>query len=162
MKPYAELVKEETGVWSEDGAGGDETEQLAPPTEVRTGAWSDEERDDQPVRDSQSWKQVGLIAAAIFVPLTALVVIIGLWLQEPRKPPVPEPSRVPQDDNYCCGPPAGHGDSTPTAADRDPSPSTAASDCDSSSSSRDVPHLPGRPLRSCHWRDHLPIRDERA
>lgn len=93
---YAKPVKDETGVWSEDGAGGDETEHLAPPTEARSAAWSDEQREDQPVGEGQSWKQVGLIAAAIFVPLTALVVIIGLWLQEPRKSPVPEPSRAPQ------------------------------------------------------------------
>jgi hypothetical protein len=96
LDPYAEPVREETGVWSEDGAGGDETEQLAPPTEVRPAAWSDEQREGQPVREGQSWKQVGLIAAAIFVPLTALFVIIGLWLQQPRKPPAPEPPRVPQ------------------------------------------------------------------
>lgn len=92
-------------MWSEDGAGGDETEQLAPPTEVRTGAWSDEQREDQPVRDGQSWRQVGLIAAAIFVPFTALVVIIGLWLQEPRKPQPPEPSRAPQTTTAVAGPP---------------------------------------------------------
>ena len=106
LEPYAELVREETGVWSEDGAGGDETEQLAPATEVRTAAWSDEQREDQPVREGQSWKQVSLIAVAIFVPLTALVVIIGLWLQQPRKPPVPEPSRVPQTTTAVATPPA--------------------------------------------------------
>jgi hypothetical protein len=100
---YAEPVKEETGVWSEDGAGGDETEQLAPPTQVRRAAWSDEQREDQPVRDGQSWKQVSLIAAAIFVPLTALVVVIGLWLQQPRKPS--EPSRVPMTPTTVATPP---------------------------------------------------------
>jgi hypothetical protein len=109
LDTYAELVNEETGVWSEDGAGGDETEQLAPPTEVRTPAWSDdwsdEQREDQPVREGQSWKHVSLIAAAIFVPLTALVVIIGLWMQQPRKPPVPEPSRVPQTTTAVATPP---------------------------------------------------------
>lgn len=111
VKPYAELVKgpeEETGLWSEDGAGGDETQQLAPPTEVRTAAWSGEQREDQPDPEGQSWKQVSLIAAAIFIPLTALVVIIGLWLQKPRKPPVPELpelSRVPQTTTAMAAPP---------------------------------------------------------
>lgn len=102
---YAEPMEEETGVWSEDGAGGNETEQLAPPTEVRSAAWSDEQQEDQPVREGQSWKQVGLIAAAIFVPLTALVVILGFWLQQPRKPLVPEPSAVPHTTTPIATPP---------------------------------------------------------
>lgn len=102
---YADPVEEETGVWSGDGAGGDETEQFAPPSEVRPAAWSDEQREDQPVREGQSWKQVGLIAAAIFVPLTALVVIIGFWLHQPRTPPTPERSKIPHATTPAASPP---------------------------------------------------------
>jgi hypothetical protein len=113
---------DETGLWSEDGAGGDETEQFAPPTEVRTSAWSDEQREDQPDRGGQSWKQVGLIAAAIFVPLTALVVIIGLWLQQRSKPPAPEPSRAPQPTSAVASPPVTVTAPPPVTVTQPPAP----------------------------------------
>ena len=99
LDPCAELVagfQEETGMWPEDGAGGDETELLPPATQVRPTAWSDYQREDKPVREGPSWKQVSLIAAAIFVPLTAVAaMIISSWLQQQGKPPVvSEPLRV--------------------------------------------------------------------
>ncbi|CQD11798.1 hypothetical protein BN1232_02217 [Mycobacterium lentiflavum] len=67
------------GMWSEDGA-----------------AWSDYQRDDQLVREGPSWKQVSLIAAAIFVPLTAVAAIITSWLSQPESKPsvTGEPARV--------------------------------------------------------------------
>jgi hypothetical protein len=99
LDPYAELVEgfqDETGLWSEDGAGGGETELLPPATQVRPTAWSDYQREDKPVREGPSWKQVCLIAAAIFIPLTAVaVMLISSWLQQQGKPPVvSEPLKV--------------------------------------------------------------------
>lgn len=80
----------------------DETELMAPAGAWPGGgsagaaAWSDYERGDELVRESPSWKQVSLIAAAIFVPLTALAVIISSWLMQPEGKPsvIGEPPRV--------------------------------------------------------------------
>jgi hypothetical protein len=87
--------KDGTTVWNEDGAGGGETELLPPATQAGPTAWSDFQ-EDKPVRDGLSWKQVCLIAAAIFVPLSAIaVMIVSSWLQPQGKPPVvTEPTRV--------------------------------------------------------------------
>jgi hypothetical protein len=87
--------KDGTTVWNEDGAGGSETEQLPPATQAAPTAWSDYQ-EDKPVREGLSWRQVTVIAAAIFIPLTAVaVMIINSWLQQPGKPQVvTEPTRV--------------------------------------------------------------------
>ena len=97
LNPYAELVegfREETGMWSKDGAGGDETEIVNPvldyeqhcDTEVGPTAWSHYQPEDRPVREGPSWKQVSLIAAAIFVPLAAFaVMLISSWVQQQGK-----------------------------------------------------------------------------
>jgi hypothetical protein len=90
--------KDGTTVWNEDGAGGSETELLPPATQAgptAPTAWSDYQ-EDKPVRDGLSWKQVTLIAAAIFIPLTAVaVMIINSWLRQPGEPQVvTEPTRV--------------------------------------------------------------------
>ena len=85
----------ETDAGTLHGAGGAETELLPPATQARPAAWSDYQREDQPVREGPSWKQVSLIAAAIFIPLTAVAVIISPWLQPEGKPAVVgEPARV--------------------------------------------------------------------
>jgi hypothetical protein len=76
---------------SSAGAGGDVTEIVNPvldyeqhcETQVAPTAWSDYQREDKPVREGPSWKQVSLIAAAIFIPLTAVaVMIISFWVQQ--------------------------------------------------------------------------------
>jgi hypothetical protein len=87
--------KDGTTVWNEDGAGGSETELLPPATQAGPTAWSDYQ-EDKPVREGLSWKQVSLIAAAIFIPLTAVaVMIISSWIQQHSKPPVvSEPLKV--------------------------------------------------------------------
>lgn len=99
-----EGFREETGMWSKDGAGGDETEIVNPvldyeqhcDTEVGPTAWSHYQPEDRPVREGPSWKQVSLIAAAIFVPLSAVaVLLISSWVQQQGKPPVvSEPLKV--------------------------------------------------------------------
>jgi hypothetical protein len=62
---------------------------------VAPTAWSDYELEDKPVREGLSWKQVCLIAAAIFIPFTAVaVMIISSWLQQGKPPVVGEPQRV--------------------------------------------------------------------
>jgi hypothetical protein len=96
--------KDGTTVWHQEGAGGDETEIVNPvldyeqhcETEVAPAAWSDYQPEDKRVREGPSWKQVCLIAAAIFIPLTAVaVMIISSWLEQQGKPPVVgEPPRV--------------------------------------------------------------------
>jgi hypothetical protein len=89
--------KDGTTVWNEDGAGGGETELLPPATQTgptAPTAWSDYQ-EDKPVREGLSWKQVSLIAAAIFIPLTAVaVMIISSWLQQGKPPVVVEPQRA--------------------------------------------------------------------
>ena len=94
--------KDPTTVWDQDGAGGDETEIVNPvldehhyETEVAPTAWSDYQGEDKPVREGLSWKQVSLIAAAIFIPLTAVaVMIISSWLQQGKPRVVVEPQKV--------------------------------------------------------------------
>ena len=93
--------KDGTTVWHHDAAGGDETEIVNPvldydqhrETEVAPTAWSDYQEDDPaqkapqedpptriiPREGSHSWRRVGLIAAVIFIPLTA--VAIGIILR---------------------------------------------------------------------------------
>jgi hypothetical protein len=96
--------KEGTTVWADDGAGGDETEIVNPvldyeqhcDTEVGPTAWSRYQPENELVREGPSWKQVSLIAAAIFVPLAAVaVMLISSWVQQQSKPPVvSEPIKV--------------------------------------------------------------------
>ena len=110
--------KDGTTVWDHDAAGGDETEIVNPvldydqhrETEVAPTAWSDYQEDDPPQKapqedpptriipreGSHSWRRVGLIAAVIFIPLTAVaVMIIGSRVHQLQKPPVVgEPLRV--------------------------------------------------------------------
>lgn len=88
-------MREGTDVWSEDGAGGDETELIPPAAQASPAAWSDYQQEDEPIREGPSWKQVSLIAAAIFIPLTALAAIISSWLQpQGKQQVVGEPPRV--------------------------------------------------------------------
>jgi hypothetical protein len=74
--------KDGTTVWNEDGAGGSETELLPPATQAgptAPTAWSDYQ-EDKPVREGLSWKQVSLIAAAIFIPMESEVMHIRAGL----------------------------------------------------------------------------------
>jgi hypothetical protein len=97
-------VTDKTGEWTSDGAGGDLTEVVNPvldyeqhcETEVGPTAWSHYQPEDRPVREGPSWKQVSLIAAAIFVPLAAVaVMLISSWVQQQSNPPlVSEPLKV--------------------------------------------------------------------
>ena len=91
-------------MWSKDGAGGDETEIVNPVLDdgsTVTPRWVlrhgvDYQPEDRPVWEGPSWKQVSLIAAAIFVPLSAVaVLLISSWVQQQSKlPVVSEPLKV--------------------------------------------------------------------
>lgn len=101
--------KDTTSTWDQDGAGGDDTKIVnpvgnydQPETKAAPTAWSDySEEEPADLR----WRRTWAVAAAIFIPLIVLAVIVGVWLhhlnepsavgEHPRIPPQPAPAAVP-------------------------------------------------------------------
>lgn len=83
--------KDGTTAWEHDGAGGDETEIVNSAsdfdqhrdTQSTPTAWSDYSAEEP--KDLR-WRRTWLIAAAIFVPLVVLAVVIGAWVNQLSRP----------------------------------------------------------------------------